>query len=159
MEKKPHNIEAIMSKKIIIKTTLRTLIYQTICIFAVIVTIFLQNPVYWGLKAPIIEKSVDHIFYPIRYSPKVEEFVKKIGRTRLFFEICTLNGEIPELFEIVEGSEFVNNEEWYNCEYQYVDKQGILDVYDYCTRIDWKPWEFDYLTEEEYYDYQIRRAD
>lgn len=143
-----------MSKKIVIKTTVRTLIYQTICIFSVIAAIFLQNPIYWGLKAPILEKSVEHIFYPIEYSPRVEEFVKQIGRTRLFIEICEIYDGPPNLFEIVEGSEFVHNEEWYNCEYQYVDDKGILDVHDYCTRVDWKPWEFDYLTEEEYNDYK-----
>ena len=65
-----------MSKKIVIKTTVRTLIYLTLCVFAIIAAIFLQNPIYWGLKAPMLEKSAKHIFYPIEYSPKVEAFVK-----------------------------------------------------------------------------------
>lgn len=144
-----------MSKKIVIKTSVRFIIYQALFVFAVLSCIFLMNPIYWGLKAPIIEKSAKHIFSPIKYSPKVEEFVMKIGKTRLFFEVCTEHGEIPELFEIVKDSEYVQNEEWYNCEYQYVNSEGVLDVYNYRTRVDWKPWEFDYITEEEYNnDYQ-----
>jgi hypothetical protein len=141
-----------MSKKIVIKTTARTLIYQTLIGFTIIVAIFLQNPIYWGLKVPILEKSARHIFYPVKYSEKVEAFVKRIGKTRLFFEVCQDQNRVPDLFEVIKDSERVINEQWYVCEYQYVNEEGFLDIHEYRTRIDWKPWEFDYMTEEEYYD-------
>jgi len=138
-----------MSKKIIIKTTLRTVIYQFILLFIFVSCSFLINPLYWGNRAAIVSRSYRHIFDPVEFTPEVEEFIKKIGRTRLYFDIISREGRTPPLFEIVSGSEFVENEEWFMCEYQYVNKKGELDVYEYRTRIKWKPWEFYYPTVEQ----------
>jgi hypothetical protein len=138
-----------MSKEIIIKTSIRFVVYQILLIFTVLSIFFLVNPIYWGNRAPIIGLSYQHIFYPIKYDERVENFVMKIGRTRLYFEIETQEKGIPNLFEIIEGSEYVENEQWYNCEYQYVNKNGKLDVYSYRTRVKWKPWEFNYPLPED----------
>ena len=132
-----------MSKKLVAKTVARTLVYQLLIIWTSFTIGFLMNPEYWGNRAPIIQRSVDHIFDPIVYDDKVEKFLLKIGRTRLFFEVTeNIGGTKPELFEIIKDSEQIEGEEWYHCDYQYVDKEGNLDIYHYTTRIKWKPWEF-----------------
>ena len=133
-----------MSRKIIIKTSVRFVVYQALLLFAAGSTVFLMNPIYWGNRAPVLEQSYSHIFNPIEYDENVERFVKNIGRTRLYFEITTEFLGVPNLFEIVEDSEYVVNEEWYNCEYQYVDNDGVLGIYKYRTRVRWKPWEFQF---------------
>lgn len=133
-----------MSRKIIIKTSVRFVVYQALLLFVAVSTVFLMNPIYWGSKAPVLEQSYNHIFHRIEYDETVENFVKKIGRTRLYFETMTEFGNLPNLFEVVKGSEYVVNEEWYNCEYQYVDQDGVLDIYKYRTRVKWKPWEWQY---------------
>lgn len=135
---------SLMSKKIVIKTTVRMLVYQVLILFAGVSLTFIMNPVYWGNRSGVVARSYNNIFHPIKYDSKVEEFIKKMGRTRLFFEICQNEGYQPDLFEILPDSEKIINEEWYMCEYQYVNRDGILDVYEYRTRIKWKPWELQY---------------
>jgi hypothetical protein len=130
---------------IVVKTVVRTLLYQFLFLFAGLSIGFIAHANYWGNRAPIIERSVQHIFFPIEYNKYVEDFIIDTGRKRLFFEtIYEFNNQLPELFEIVKGSEYIEGEEWYCCEYQYVDEDGNLDVYEYRTRIKWKPWELYY---------------
>ena len=133
-----------MSRKIVIKTSVRFVVYQALLLFATASIIFLMNPIYWGNRSGVIGQSYNNIFHPVKYDDDVESFVIKIGRARLFFETTAACNGTPELFEIIPGSERVQNEEWYICEYQYVNKEGKLDVYDYMTRVKWKPWEFQY---------------
>lgn len=128
-------------KAIITKTVLRTLMYQYLILFTGLSIGFIYYANYWGNRAPIIERSVKHIFYPIEYNEDIEEFILDIGRKRLFYESVTEHGNLPELFEIVKDSEYIEGEEWYHCEYQYVDENGTLDIHKYRTRIKWKPWE------------------
>ena len=135
-----------MSKKIVIKTTVRMLVYQALLLCIVVCLIFLMNPLYWGNRAVLVSESYKHIFDPIEFTPEVEEFIKKIGRSRLFFETVSKEKRTPPLFEVIPGSENIENEEWYICEYQYVNRDGVLDVHSYRTRIKWKPWEFYYPT-------------
>ena len=126
---------------IVNKTVIRTLLYQYLALFIGISVGFMLNPNYWGNRAPIIERSVKHIFYPIEYNEDVEEFILDVGRKRLFYESVTEHGNLPKLFEIVKDSEYIEGEEWYHCQYQYVDENGTLDIHKYRTRIKWKPWE------------------
>ena len=119
----------------------RTIFYQLLALFIGISLGFLVRPEYWGNRAPIIQRSVRHIFFPIEYNEDIEGFIISIGRSRLFYEIVTELGNVPKLFEIVKGSEWVEGEERYRCEYQYVDEKGNLDVHKYVTRVNWKPWE------------------
>ena len=60
-----------MSKKLVAKTVARTLVYQLLIIWTSFTIGFLMNPEYWGNRAPIIQRSVDHIFDPIVYDDKV----------------------------------------------------------------------------------------
>lgn len=125
------------------KTVFRTIFYQFLIIFIAVSIGFLSAPVYWGNRAPVINRSVEHIFFPIEYNDTVENFLLNIGRKRLYYETIIQHGnKLPDLFEIVKDSEWIEGEERYHCEYQYVDKDGTLDVHKYTTRIKWKPWEF-----------------
>lgn len=123
------------------KIVIRTVFYQFLIIFIALSLGFISAPVYWGNRAPVINRSVEHIFFPIEYDEQVEQFIIKIGRSRLYYETVTEFGSLPELFEIVKDSEWIEAEERYHCEYQYIDKSGNLDVYKYVTRVKWKPWE------------------
>jgi hypothetical protein len=133
---------------IIFKTVVRTLFYQFLLIFAGLSVGFIAHANYWGNRTPIIERSVEHIFYPIEYNEKVESFLIDIGRKRLFFELIGENNTPPEFFEIIKNSEFIEGEEWYHCEYQCMGENG-LDVHEYKTRIKWKPWELYYPQPDE----------
>lgn len=125
------------------KTVFRTIFYQFLIIFIAVSIGFLSAPAYWGNRAPVINRSVEHIFFPIEYNDTVENFLLNVGRKRLYYEtIIEHDNKLPDLFEIVKGSEWIEGEERYHCEYQYVDKDGTLDVHKYVTRIKWKPWEF-----------------
>lgn len=130
-----------MTNKKHAKIIARTIFYQFLILFTGVSIGFIYQPQYWGNRAPIIERSVKHIFFPIEYDKDVEKFVIKIGRSRLYYETVTKFNGLPELFEIVKDSEWVEGEERYHCEYQYVDEGGNLDVHKYVTRIKWKPWE------------------
>ena len=132
-----------MTQKLITKTVIRTLTYQILAIFCGISIGFLMNPNYWGNRAPIIQKSVEHIFYPIKYDERVKEFCINIGRSRLFLSLP--KGAYD--FEIIEDD--MVGEEQYAATYQYVlDGETIL-VKDFTSKINWKPWEFDYPTLDE----------
>jgi len=132
-----------MTQKLITKTVIRTLTYQILAIFCGISIGFLMNPNYWGNRAPVIQKSVEHIFYPIKYDERVKEFCINIGRSRLFLSLP--KGAYD--FEIIEDD--MVGEEQYAATYQYVlDGETIL-VKDFTSKINWKPWEFDYPTPDE----------
>jgi len=132
-----------MTQNLITKTVIRTLTYQILAIFCGISIGFLMNPNYWGNRAPIIQKSVEHIFYPIKYDERVKEFCINIGRSRLFLSLP--KGAYD--FEIIEDD--MVGEEQYAATYQYVlDGETIL-VKDFTSKINWKPWEFDYPTPDE----------
>lgn len=141
---------------IVVKTVIRTLTYQFLFLFAGLSLGFIAHANYWGNRAPIIERSVKHIFYPMEYNEYVEDFLIDIGRKRLFYEtLSEFNGRLPELFEIIKDSEHIEGEEWYVCEYQYVGENG-LDIHEYRTRIKWKPWELYFPSPEDEKDIQER---
>lgn len=131
-----------MSKKLVIKTVIRTLIYQTLIIWTSFSVGFLMNPEYWGNRAPIVHQSMRHIFWPIEYNEQVEDFCMKIGRSRVFFETSTNYPGFTNL-EIVEDK--MSSDEWYKAKYQFTTKEGeLIMVDDYATKVNWKPWELDY---------------
>ena len=130
-----------MSNKKHAKIIARTVFYQFLALFVGISIGFLYQPQYWGNRAPLIQRSVKHIFFPIKYTEEVEQFILKIGRSRLYYETVAEFDCLPQLFEIIKDSERIEDEERYRCEYQYVDEDGNLDVHKYSTRVKWKPWE------------------
>ena len=141
-----------MKKNKTIKIIIRTLFYQFLLIFIGISFGFMLHANYWGNRAPIIQRSINHIFNPVEYDKNIEEFLIKIGRKRLYITMMNEDGNFPNLFEIIKNSEYIEGEEWYNCQYQHVNKEGKLDIYDFETRIKWKPWELYYPNPEESYE-------
>jgi len=132
-----------MSKKLVAKTIARTLVYQILLLWTGFSIGFMLNPEYWGNRAPVVERSIRNIFYPIKYDERVKEFCINIGRSRLFFSLP--KGAYN--FKIIKDD--MVGEEQYIATYQYVlDGETIL-VEDFTSKINWKPWEFDYPTPDE----------
>ena len=132
-----------MSKKLVIQTVARTLVYQILLLWTGFSIGFMLNPEYWGNRAPVVERSIRNIFYPIKYDERVKEFCINIGRSRLFFSLP--KGAYN--FKIIKDD--MVGEEQYIATYQYVlDGETIL-VEDFTSKINWKPWEFDYPTLDE----------
>jgi hypothetical protein len=128
----------------------RTIFYQLLALFIGVSLGFLVRPEYWGNRAPVIEQSVKNIFFPIEYNEKVEAFLIDVGRARLHYEILArFNNDIPKLCEIVKDSEYIQDEERYHCEFQYLDSNGEIQIEKFITRIKWKPWEWYYPSVED----------
>jgi hypothetical protein len=132
-----------MSKKLVAKTIARTLVYQILLLWTGFSIGFMINPEYWGNRAPVVERSIRNIFYPIKYDERVKEFCINIGRSRVFFSLP----EGANNFKIIKDD--MVGEEQYIATYQYMlDGETIL-VKDFTSKINWKPWEFDYPTPDE----------
>jgi len=128
----------------------RTIFYQFLILFVGVSIGFLIRPEYWGNRAPVIEQSVKHIFFPIEYNEKVESFLIDVGRARLRGQtLARFNNQIPKLYEIIKGSERIQDEERYHCEFQYLDSTGEIQIEKFTTRIKWKPWEWYYPSLED----------
>lgn len=126
-----------MSKKLIAKTVARTLFYQYLGLFIGISLGFIFAPNYWGSKAPVLERSIQNIFYPIEYNDNVQMFLMDIGKSRLWVEL----DDPPNL--TFYNSKIIA-EEWFETDYSYTDKNSQIIEGHYRTRIKWKPWEYDY---------------
>ena len=137
-----------MTKLLITKTVLRTILYQIVLVFIGISVGFIMNAKYWGNRAPLIQRSVEHIFYPIAYDENVKQFLFELGRSRIYFQLETSDPGFHGL-QILE--EQMVGEEYYAAKYKYIDINGEdIIVDDYLTHINWKPWELDYpLPDEE----------
>ena len=131
-----------MSKKLVAKTVARTLVYQFLLLWTGFSIGFMLNPEYWGNRAPIVQRSIGHIFWPKSFDKKTEEFCISIGRSRVFFELSI---ECPSFTELKILQDDMMGDEWYIAKYQYKNDKGeLIKVDDYTTRINWKPWELDY---------------
>jgi len=131
-----------MSKKLIAKTVTRTLVYQLLIIGTSFSIGFLINPEYWGNRAPIVNRSIKHIFWPIEYNSQVEDFCIKIGRSRIFFETST---EYPGFTDLKILEDGMSSDEWYFAKYEFKDNQGnLIRINDFNSKVNWKPWELDY---------------
>lgn len=133
-----------MSKKLVIKTVARTLVYQLLLLWAGFSIGFMLNPEYWGNRAPIVHRSMRNIFWPIEYNDEVEKFLLEVGRSRIFFSL----DEGCKNLKILEDK--MDSDEWYAAKYEFVDPKGkLIRVDDYRSKINWKPWEFDYPSPNE----------
>lgn len=142
-----------MTKLLITKTVLRTILYQVILVFIGISVGFIINAKYWGNRSAVIERSMKNIFSPIKYDDRVRQALIQIGRERLYIEALHLYND-P--IEIIEDSEHIKAEEWYECMYKYLVEDGTFKSKEYRTRIRWKPWEYYYDVEEEYWNPTLR---
>jgi hypothetical protein len=140
------------SKKM--KCILRTLFYQFLLLFVGASIGFICNAEYVGWKLPIVERSVNNVFFPIDFEDEgVLEWLYKQGRFKVY---CFNN--YPESFAVVD--EAMAAEEWYWIKFSYKDENGNTKTKVDHTRIRWKPWEYYYedeamspLTDEELQDY------
>ena len=131
-----------MSKRLITKTVIRTLFYQVLTLWAGFSIGFMLNPEYWGNRAPLVQRSLGHIFWPKQYDKNVEEFCMNIGRSRIFFETST---ECPGFTDLKVLEDRMESDEWYSAKYEYRDESGkLIKVNNYTTKVNWKPWELDY---------------
>ena len=140
------------SKKM--KCILRTLFYQFLLIFVGVSIGFITNAEWVGWKFPIVEKSVNNVFFPIDFEDEgVLEWLYKQGR----FKIYCLH-DYPQDFTVIE--EAMAAEEWYWVKFSYTDHNGNTQVKVDHIRIRWKPWEYYYedearvpMTDEDLKDY------
>ena len=125
-----------------IKTVIRTIFYQFLLVFIGLSIGFIIAPNYWGNKAPIIERSVNHIFFPLEYNDQLELSLMDFGKFRLWTELDFPTGLTCFNSRII-------NEEWYETDYSFTDKDQKIVEGTYTTRIKWKPWELYYTTPED----------
>lgn len=134
------------------KAILRTIFYQNFLLIVGLVVGFILNAEYVGWKAPIVEKSIKNIFYPLEMNDKLCENIKKYGATRIWAEIGR-----PRNFMVIEDG--LAAEEWYVAKVSYLNENDreVIDILS--TRVRWKPWEYyyndspDIQTEEQLLDY------
>lgn len=132
-----------MTKEIIAKTVVRTLIYQILALFVGISIGFLINPNYWGNRAPLVEQSIKNIFYPLEYNQDTHNFLIDVGRSRIFFSLPEGSSDL----RIIEDA--MISDEQYMADYEYVLNGKTNIVKGYITKINWKSWEYDYPTPDE----------
>lgn len=133
-----------MSKKLVIKTIARTLVYQALLVWAGFSVGFMMNPEYWGNRAPLVQRSIKNIFYPVEYNQEVKDFLISIGRSRIYFSLE------PGCSNLKILSDKMASDEQYIAKFEYTDPKGkrIL-VEDYNTKINWKSWEYDFPSPDE----------
>jgi hypothetical protein len=127
-----------MSKKLITKTVIRTIMYQLLILFTGLSIGFISHATYWGKKAPLIHRSFNNIFYPIEYNDEVKKMIMNIGRLRIFF---TLPDGATD-FKINQDD--MRSDEHYIANYEYMLNGEKIVVENYSSKINWKSWEYDY---------------
>jgi hypothetical protein len=134
------------------KVVIRSIFYHWLFLFVGIAIGFICNSEYVGEKFVIVERSINNIFFPIKYDEKIETWVKETGRMRLW-----ANLECPEYFEIIH--EFVKGEEHYWAVYKTKDNKGkeIKDIGS--VRVKWKTWEYNYKLDEIISGSEIKKLD
>jgi hypothetical protein len=134
------------------KVVIRSIFYHWLLLFVGIAIGFICNSEYVGEKFVIVERSINNIFFPIKYDEKIETWVKETGRMRLW-----ANLECPEYFEVIH--EFVKGEEHYWAVYKTKDNKGkeIKDIGS--VRVKWKTWEYNYKLDEIISGSEIKKLD
>lgn len=119
-------------KKIIAKTVIRTLFYQTIILFVGFSVGFIAYPQYWGQKAPVIQRSIDNIFFHKKFEEAKSRIIN-FGRLKTWAYL-----DFPDNLSF--SNEKMIGEEHYFCDYEYtIGKEKVKGSYD--TFIRWKSWE------------------
>jgi hypothetical protein len=136
-----------VSKKLVVKTIARTLVYQFLLLCAGFSLGFMLNAEYWGNRAPIVQRSMRHIFWPKQYDKNVEEFCMNIARSRIFVETST---DCPDFTDLRIIEDKMESDEWYSATYEYRNAEGkLIQVDNYTTKVNWKPWELHYPQPDE----------
>lgn len=121
----------------IAKAIFRTIFYQWFILFVGIAIGFICNAQWVGHKYLLVEKSIDHIFYPIEYTPEVKRIIKDFGAYKIWANLGR-----PDDFKILD--DFLYDYEVYKAQVSYKDKNGKV-IKDFAkTWVRWKPWEYYY---------------
>lgn len=122
----------------VLLTVARTLFYQYFLLFVGISIGFIANAEWVGYKSAVISRSVSNIFFPITFTPEMEENLKQLGATRIWLERGS-----PDEFQVL-GDVVYANDEFYYCRFSYRDKNGELVFDDDIVRMRWKTWEYNF---------------
>lgn len=122
----------------ILVTVLRTIFYQFFLIFIGLSIGFICHAEWVGRKSVVVERSVQNIFYPLRYDAHLERVVKEWGAYNVF-----IMKECPKEFEIIDENVY-HNDEFYWCRYKYRDEKGMIKFDEATSRVRWKTWEYYY---------------
>ena len=122
-------------KKLVLKTIARTLFYEFFILVIGLSIGFMLNSEYWGMKAPVIHRSIGNIFFHPEFDD-VENNLINMGKLRLWAYL-----DFPNTLEITDERMF--GEETFRCNYTYKkNNQDITGSYE--THIHWKSWEAHY---------------
>jgi len=140
------------SKKM--KCILRAMFYQFLLLFVGASIGFITNAEWVGWKFPIVERSINNIFFPTDFEDEgVLQWLYGQGQ----FKVYCFN-DYPKDFKVIE--EAMCAEEWYWVKYSYTDENGNTRVNIDNIRLRWKPWEYYYedearipMTTEDVQDY------
>lgn len=124
-----------------IKIILRSIFYHWFTLFVGLSIGFICHSEWVGTKAVIIERSIRNIFFPIKYTPEVENFIKQAGAMKLWSSVGC-----PEEFVIID--DLVKGEEFYWAVFTYKNHEGktVKDIGS--IRVKWKTWEYYYKLDE-----------
>ena len=115
--------------------------YQFLILFVGVSIGFITNAEYVGWKFPLLEKSINNIFFPIDFEDEgVLEWLYGQGQ----FKVYCFN-DYPRDFKVIEQA--MSAEEWYWIKYSYTDDDGNTKINIDSIRIRWKPWEYYYEDE------------
>jgi hypothetical protein len=124
------------------KIVIRSIFYHWLFLFTGIAIGFICNSEYVGEKAVVIERSINNIFFPIQYNEQIENYVKLMGKQKIWTELGH-----PVDFQILE--DVVKAEEYYWAIVKYTDlKSGEQVKTVISTKIRWRPWEYNYHTKK-----------
>jgi hypothetical protein len=124
-----------------IKIIIRSLLYPWIILFTGFSIGFICNSEWFGHKYVLVERSINNIFFPIKYNAEIENHVREIGKLRIWAEVGC-----PEEFTVIE--DVIKAEEFYWAIVKYKDKQGKEIKNVLSTRVRWKTWEYYYTIDE-----------
>ena len=119
------------------RTVCRTLFYQYLLLAVGFSVGFYFNAEWLGYKSPILNRSFNNIFFPVRFNDDTLAKIKNWGA----FKLWSLRN-YPDNFEIIEDA--VLAEEWYCAKFSYTDNMGVKRNDVESIRIRWKPWEYYY---------------
>lgn len=120
------------------KIIIRTLFYHWLFLFTGLIIGFAINAEWIGYKSLLIEKSLNKIFFPIEFTPKLESKIKQKAIQQILIDL-----NYPKDFEVLSDVIYYNDE-FYWCRYKFRDEQGSLKFKDATTRVVWKTWEYYY---------------
>lgn len=115
------------------KVVFRTIFYQWFILFVGISIGFIANAQWVGHKYLLVEKSIGHIFFPIEYTPELDNLIKSLAKYRLWCELGK-----PDDFKVHD--EMLSDHEFYDADISYV-KNGKTVRKMEKTRVRWRPWE------------------